>query len=46
MYAAVAAEKMPDEPDFPTFVDGHRANVLGDVAAASARERRWVEVPT
>jgi predicted dehydrogenase len=32
-------------PDFPTFADGHRANVLGDVVAASARERRWVEVP-
>jgi predicted dehydrogenase len=45
VYAAVAAKKMPDEPDFPTFADGHRANVLGDAVAASARERRWVEVP-
>jgi hypothetical protein len=36
---------MPDEPDFPTFADGHRASVLGDVVAASAREQRWVEVP-
>lgn len=45
VYAAIAAEKMPDEADFPTFADGHRANVLGDVVAASARERRWVEVP-
>jgi predicted dehydrogenase len=44
VYAAVAAGGMPDEPDFPSFVDGHRANVLGDAVAASARERRWVEV--
>jgi predicted dehydrogenase len=45
VYAAIAAGGMPEEPDFPTFLDGHRANVLGDVVAASARERRWVEVP-
>jgi predicted dehydrogenase len=45
VYTAVAAGTMPDEPDFPTFVDGHRANVLGDTVAASARDRRWVEVP-
>jgi predicted dehydrogenase len=44
VYAAVAAGGMPDEPPFPTFVDGHRANVLGDAVAASARERGWVEV--
>jgi predicted dehydrogenase len=44
VYAAVAAGRMPDEPAFPTFVDGHRANVLGDAVAASARERGWVEV--
>jgi predicted dehydrogenase len=45
VYAAVAAGAMPYEPDFPTFADGHRANVLGDAVAASARDRRWVEVP-
>jgi predicted dehydrogenase len=45
VYAAVAAGGMPAEPDFPTFADGHRANVLGDAVALSARARRWVEVP-
>jgi predicted dehydrogenase len=45
VYTAVAAGSMPAEPDFPTFEDGHRANVLGDAVAESARERRWVEVP-
>jgi predicted dehydrogenase len=32
------------EPDFPTFADGHRANVLGDGIMRSVREGRWVEV--
>jgi predicted dehydrogenase len=45
VYAAVAAGGMPDDPDFPTFADGHRENVLGEAVAQSARERRWVEVP-
>jgi predicted dehydrogenase len=45
VYAAVASGRMPEEPDFPTFADGHRANVLGDAVALSARERRWVAVP-
>jgi predicted dehydrogenase len=45
VYAAIASGTMPAEPDFPTFADGHRANVLGDAVAASARERQWVEVP-
>src|SRR5919202_384411 len=45
VYAAVAAGGMPDQPDFPTFADGHRENVLGEAVARSARERAWVEVP-
>jgi predicted dehydrogenase len=45
VYAAVAVGARPAEPDFPTFADGHRANVLGDAVAASASERQWVEVP-
>jgi predicted dehydrogenase len=45
VYAAVAAGAMPPEPDFPTFADGHRENVLGEAVARSARGRRWVEVP-
>ncbi len=46
VYAAVAAGAAPTEPDYPTFADGHRANVLGDAIALSNAERRWVEVPT
>jgi predicted dehydrogenase len=45
VYAAVAAGAMPAEPDFPTFADGHRGNVIGELVARSASERRWVEVP-
>jgi predicted dehydrogenase len=32
-------------PDFPTFLDGHRENVIGDCILASSREERWVSVP-
>ena len=45
VYRAVAAGGMPDEPDFPTFADGHRENILAEAVLRSARERRWVEVP-
>lgn len=34
------------EPDFPTFRDGHRENVIGDCILASSRDGRWVDVPT
>jgi predicted dehydrogenase len=46
VYAAVATGEMPDEPEFPTFRDGHVENVLGDAIAQSSGERRWVEVNT
>ena len=45
VYGAVADGAMPDEPDFPSFADGHRENLIGEAVAQSARERRWVEVP-
>ena len=44
VYSAVAEGGMPAEPDFPTFEDGHRSNVLGDAIAASNERRQWVEV--
>jgi predicted dehydrogenase len=46
VYTAAAAGAMPDEPDFPTFADGHRAQLLGEAVARSGRERRWVTVPS
>ena len=46
VYTTVAAGGPPDEPDYPTFADGHWENVLGDAVALSNRERRWVEVTT
>ena len=46
VYLAVAEGEMPAEPDFPTFADGHLANVLGDVIIESNDEQRWVEVTT
>jgi predicted dehydrogenase len=44
VYSAVAAGEMPDDPDFPTFADGHRENVIGEAAARSDREQSWVKV--
>jgi predicted dehydrogenase len=44
VYGAVAVGAVPDEPDYPTFADGHWENRLGDAVALSNRERRWVEV--
>ena len=41
VYSAVSEGGMPAEPDFPTFDDGHRSNVLGDAIAAS-NDRRQV----
>ena len=46
VYSAVAAGGPPEQPDYPTFADGHWENVLGDAVALSNRERRWVEVTT
>jgi predicted dehydrogenase len=46
VYTAVAAGEPPEEPDYPTFADGHWENVLGDAVALSNRQRRWVEVTT
>jgi predicted dehydrogenase len=44
VYADVAAGGPAGDPAYPTFADGHRANVLGDAIAVSNRERRWVTV--
>lgn len=44
VYGAVASGGMPAEPDFPSFEDGHRAQLLGDAIARSGRERAWVAV--
>ena len=35
---------MPDEPDFPTFADGHEEMLLCEAVAESARTRSWTEV--
>ena len=45
VYAAVSEGGMPDQPDFPTFADGHHENVIADTVERSARERRWLTVP-
>jgi predicted dehydrogenase len=44
VYAAVAAGGPPDEPDYPTFADGHEEALIADAVARSHAEQRWVIV--
>jgi len=44
VYAAVVEGRMPTEPDFPTFADGHDAMLVAAAIARSSAEERWVEV--
>jgi predicted dehydrogenase len=44
VYSAVAAGGPPDEPDYPTFADGHDEAAIGDAIARSHAEQRWVNV--
>ena len=44
VYAAVAAGGPPDEPDYPTFADGHEEALIADAVALSHAEQRWVAV--
>ena len=44
VYSAVEEERMPAEPDFPTFADGHEEILLGEAVARSAAEERWIQV--
>jgi predicted dehydrogenase len=45
VYRAVEAGRMSEQPEFPTFHDGHEEVLLGEAIARSAREGRWVRVP-
>jgi predicted dehydrogenase len=45
VYADVARGGPSDEPDYPTFRDGHVEHLLLEAVSLSNRERRWVEVP-
>lgn len=44
VYAAVEEGRMPAEPTFPTFADGHEEILLCEAIARSAAEERWIEV--
>ena len=45
-YAYIAAGDFAAARSFPTFDTGHEEMVLCEVIAESARERRWVKVPS
>jgi predicted dehydrogenase len=44
VYRAVAAGGPPDEPDYPTFADGHEEALIADAIGRSHAEQRWVTV--
>ena len=44
VYAAVANGGPPEEPDYPTFADGHEEALIADAVARSHAEQRWVNV--
>ena len=44
-YLLAGGRRTGRPPDFPTFLDGHRENIIADCILQSAREGRWVEVP-
>ena len=44
VYRAVAAGGPPDEPDYPTFADGHEEALIADAIAQSHAEQRWVQL--
>jgi predicted dehydrogenase len=44
VYRAVGAGGPADEPDYPTFADGHEETLIGEAIAASARDGRWADV--
>ena len=44
VYGAVASGGPPDDPDYPTFADGHEEALIADAVARSHAERRWVEL--
>ena len=43
--SAVEDGRVPTEPDFPTFADGHEEILLCDAIAESAEKGAWIEVP-
>ena len=45
VYADAARGGPSARPGYPTFQDGHSANVLCEAAARSHSERRWIEIP-
>jgi predicted dehydrogenase len=44
VYRAVEGGKMPAEPDWSTFVDGHKEVAICEAVLASNKAQKWVEV--
>ena len=44
VYGAVASGGPPEDPDYPTFADGHEEALIADAVARSHAEQRWVQL--
>lgn len=44
VYRAVATGKMPADPDWSTFADGHKEVAICDAVLASQKSQSWVDV--
>ena len=44
VYRAVEKGQMPDNPDWSTFVDGHKEMAICDAIIQSSREQKWTDV--
>jgi len=44
VYRAVEKGQMPDNPDWSTFVDGHKEMAICDAIIQSNREQQWTDV--
>jgi predicted dehydrogenase len=43
-YIRAGGRNSGTEPDFPTFADGHRENVIGDCILESSSKQGWIQV--
>ena len=44
VYRVVPGGKMPANPDWSTFEDGHKEVVICEAVLASSKSQRWVDV--
>ncbi len=44
VYRAIPDGKMPEQPDWSTFVDGHKEVAICEAVLASHKSQKWTDV--